>query len=602
MPSPGAVFLSYASQDAEAARGLAEALREAGLEAWFDQSELRGGDAWDQKIRRQIKECAIFMPLVSATTNARTEGYFRLEWKLAVDRSHLMADDAPFLFPVAIDATTEQEARVPDRFREVQWSRLDRESPESIAARVARLIAGEIAPVPKERPLERRRKPAWYLWAAIGLAFALVFALKPFLQPKKHGAAAPEKAAATPASEAASLARRAIGHTTKLNFRREDLAIGADLARRATELDPVLALAWGARARVEASWINRNWDHGEERRRAVQEFARRALALDRDEPNALWAQGMVLLLQGAPAEAAAGFERALKAAPGDNYVRGALSLAYAREGKHEQAYALKEEALRRDPRDPLNHYALALDHASAGRVKDGDPANIDKALHHLDQANRIHPVGAALAWKAMLLAAHKGDLEGARAVVTRIEALPHEEATEDRMIFTRMWIALLERKPERVLAAAASTTSTYFEDLVVPGPVAWYKAMAHRQAGRASAAAEEWRAAEVVLRARLARSPEHLPTQAELAITLAMQGRSGEARKQFARYEASMREKGQVGTPRFLRFYAAMGDGRRFAESAREMRKAMAAWTTDAVLARDPWFDRVRGTAEFKAL
>ena len=71
---PGAVFLSYASQDADAARRIAEALRAAGIEAWFDQSELRGGDAWDQKIRRQIKECALFLPIISANTQARPEG------------------------------------------------------------------------------------------------------------------------------------------------------------------------------------------------------------------------------------------------------------------------------------------------------------------------------------------------------------------------------------------------------------------------------------------------------------------------------------------------------------------------------------------------
>jgi hypothetical protein len=39
----GAVFLSYASQDAEAARRICEALQAAGIEVWFDQSELRGG-------------------------------------------------------------------------------------------------------------------------------------------------------------------------------------------------------------------------------------------------------------------------------------------------------------------------------------------------------------------------------------------------------------------------------------------------------------------------------------------------------------------------------------------------------------------------------
>ena len=58
-----AVFLSYASQDAEAAGRVCEALRAAGIEAWLDQSELRGGDAWDQKIRQQVRDCALFIPI-----------------------------------------------------------------------------------------------------------------------------------------------------------------------------------------------------------------------------------------------------------------------------------------------------------------------------------------------------------------------------------------------------------------------------------------------------------------------------------------------------------------------------------------------------------
>ena len=120
--SMGAVFLSYASEDAEAADRICGALRAAGIEVWFDQSELRGGDAWDAAIRKQIKACGLFMPIISANTDTRTEGYFRLEWKLAVDRSHLMASDRAFLLPVVIDNLTESEARVPDRFRELQWT------------------------------------------------------------------------------------------------------------------------------------------------------------------------------------------------------------------------------------------------------------------------------------------------------------------------------------------------------------------------------------------------------------------------------------------------------------------------------------------------
>jgi TolB-like protein/Flp pilus assembly protein TadD len=122
--SGGAVFLSYASADAEAVRRLCEALRSADIEVWFDQHELKGGDAWDLKLRKQIAACALFVPVISANTEARKEGYFRLEWKLAEDRSHQMARGTPFIVPVCLDATTEAVALVPDAFLAVQWTRL----------------------------------------------------------------------------------------------------------------------------------------------------------------------------------------------------------------------------------------------------------------------------------------------------------------------------------------------------------------------------------------------------------------------------------------------------------------------------------------------
>jgi TolB-like protein/Tfp pilus assembly protein PilF len=145
----GAVFLSYASQDAAAAQRICAALRSAGLEVWFDQSELRGGDAWDRSIRKQIKTCALFIPIISRSTHDRDEGYFRLEWKLAVDRCHLMAADKAFLLPVVIDDTRDDDERVPERFREVQWTRLpDGVAPAAFVERVRRLLPGEPTPGP----------------------------------------------------------------------------------------------------------------------------------------------------------------------------------------------------------------------------------------------------------------------------------------------------------------------------------------------------------------------------------------------------------------------------------------------------------------------
>jgi TolB-like protein/Flp pilus assembly protein TadD len=144
----GAVFLSYASQDAEAARKICEALRAAGVEVWFDQSELRGGDAWDQRIRHEIRDCALFIPIVSHHTQERLEGYFRHEWNLAIERTHHMAHQKPFLVPVVIDGTGEQEAFVPDGFRAVQWTHLPGgDTPHAFVERITRLLSAELSPL-----------------------------------------------------------------------------------------------------------------------------------------------------------------------------------------------------------------------------------------------------------------------------------------------------------------------------------------------------------------------------------------------------------------------------------------------------------------------
>jgi TolB-like protein/Flp pilus assembly protein TadD len=151
--SSKAVFLSYASQDAGSARRICEALRAGRIEVWFDQSELRGGDAWDAAIRRQIKTCALFVPLISRNTHAREEGYFRLEWKLAVDRSHLMSATKAFLLPVVVDDTGDGDEHVPDKFKEVQWTRLPGgDTPPAFVERVAGLLSAEPAAIARPRP------------------------------------------------------------------------------------------------------------------------------------------------------------------------------------------------------------------------------------------------------------------------------------------------------------------------------------------------------------------------------------------------------------------------------------------------------------------
>jgi hypothetical protein len=191
-----AVFLSYASQDAAAAQRVCDALQASGIEVWFDQSELRGGDAWDLKIRQQFRDCALFIPIISAHTTARPEGYFRLEWSIAEQRSHMIARNKAFIIPVCVDATPESVPDLPESFQRVQWTRLaNGATPASFCQRIATLLGSANQPTatpstPDQPPalaapvapraMRRTHFSGWMLLAGALLLVAGAIALKPW--------------------------------------------------------------------------------------------------------------------------------------------------------------------------------------------------------------------------------------------------------------------------------------------------------------------------------------------------------------------------------------------------------------------------------------
>jgi hypothetical protein len=119
-----AVFISYAREDLPAVQQIKAGLEAAGITVWFDIDRLEVGDDYDRKIQRNIARCSYFIPVVSATTQRRLEGYFRREWSYAIDRVRNMADGALFILPVTIDATDTAAALVPDKFKALHFSQL----------------------------------------------------------------------------------------------------------------------------------------------------------------------------------------------------------------------------------------------------------------------------------------------------------------------------------------------------------------------------------------------------------------------------------------------------------------------------------------------
>jgi hypothetical protein len=119
-----AVFVSYARDDLAAVQRLKAGLDAAGVAAWFDVERLEGGDDYDRMIRKNIARCSFFVPVISASTERRLEGYFRREWSYAMDRTRNIAEGAVFILPVGIDDTNASDARVPDHFKTVHFTRL----------------------------------------------------------------------------------------------------------------------------------------------------------------------------------------------------------------------------------------------------------------------------------------------------------------------------------------------------------------------------------------------------------------------------------------------------------------------------------------------
>jgi TIR domain-containing protein/SIR2-like protein len=118
----GAIFVSYASEDLEAASRLVEGLRAAGLEVWFDKAALQLADDWARSIRRGIERCSLFLPVVSrqSLSEENRRRYFWREWNDADDFARGMAPGEAFIVPVVIDDTRIDRAPLPDSFKRAQ--------------------------------------------------------------------------------------------------------------------------------------------------------------------------------------------------------------------------------------------------------------------------------------------------------------------------------------------------------------------------------------------------------------------------------------------------------------------------------------------------
>jgi hypothetical protein len=110
------VFLSYAREDGLAARKLFYDLGQAGVEVWFDEESLLGGQNWKLAIRRAIKGCRFFIALLS-TKSISKKGYVQKELKEALEVLDEYPPSQIFLIPVRLDDCHPTDMQLHD----IQW-------------------------------------------------------------------------------------------------------------------------------------------------------------------------------------------------------------------------------------------------------------------------------------------------------------------------------------------------------------------------------------------------------------------------------------------------------------------------------------------------
>ena len=345
------------------------------MEVWFDQSELVGGDAWDAKIRKQIKDCALLIPVISANTQARSEGYFRLEWRLAVERARLMADDHPFLFPVVIDDTPEALARVPDKFRDVQWTRLSvKDTPAMLAARVGKLLGGtveqssaaEAGGQTSQAGGGARRRDKANSWVRVvvpiaGVLFGLIFMFRSAWSPAKHSETKPSAVAAAPSmTEAQKLVAQARTLTDDaLNATRENYQLAEDLVQKALVLDAGDASSWALAATISGQMIFRNYDVTPRRLELVRNQAERATRLDPQSLEAGVAMVYALTASREFDEAWSRLQPLLQRAPNDRATLRQAAAVARRSGREKEAADMVARLEALPGGDPIGLFAEA---------------------------------------------------------------------------------------------------------------------------------------------------------------------------------------------------------------------------------------------------
>jgi len=166
------VFISYAHEDRDAARRLADALSAAGWSVWWDR-KIIAGQSFDQVIERELETAKSVVVLWSERSIASA-------W---VKNEAALASERGVLVPAALTGV-----KLPLEFRNKQTADLTNWNGDSSHSGFQALCEGVASALkttaPQFTPSRQNLKPGWsrrWLWAAVAATAAIALALSVYL-------------------------------------------------------------------------------------------------------------------------------------------------------------------------------------------------------------------------------------------------------------------------------------------------------------------------------------------------------------------------------------------------------------------------------------
>ncbi len=112
------VFLSYSWDDKTVVERLKNEFEKNGVRVFFDDDKLKTGDRYNQVIKKYIKDCDYFVPIISKNAIGNQDRYvYDKEWKSAIVLDGYK--DQSYIRPYIIDDTPPTDDRIPEEIRNI---------------------------------------------------------------------------------------------------------------------------------------------------------------------------------------------------------------------------------------------------------------------------------------------------------------------------------------------------------------------------------------------------------------------------------------------------------------------------------------------------